>query len=167
MEHFAEQWFRDNDSPFANADAAFTLSYAILMLNTDQHNPNSKRQNVPMTSQDFKKNLKGAYFCVCVYVHLFASETGHAAYALGQHKGQHRILTGVIGIRTTTNANTFWGAVADPVADRRRTNWDFCRPPHFCCWLKSWSFAVWTKECGVERHGAGSTVPSTYALWSS
>ncbi|BHF82533.1 G-box binding factor [Sparganum proliferum] len=59
MEHFAEQWFRDNYSPFANADAAFTLSYAILMLNTDQHNPNSKRQNVPMTSQDFKKNLKG------------------------------------------------------------------------------------------------------------
>uniref|UniRef100_A0A0X3NZN1 SEC7 domain-containing protein n=1 Tax=Schistocephalus solidus TaxID=70667 RepID=A0A0X3NZN1_SCHSO len=59
MEHFAEQWFQDNDSPFANADAAFTLSYAILMLNTDQHNPNSKRQNVPMTVHDFKKNLKG------------------------------------------------------------------------------------------------------------
>ncbi|VDN11499.1 unnamed protein product, partial [Dibothriocephalus latus] len=59
MEHFAEQWFQDNDAPFANADAAFTLSYAILMLNTDQHNPNSKRQNVPMTVHDFRKNLKG------------------------------------------------------------------------------------------------------------
>uniref|UniRef100_A0A5K3FVB2 SEC7 domain-containing protein n=1 Tax=Mesocestoides corti TaxID=53468 RepID=A0A5K3FVB2_MESCO len=59
MESFAEQWFQANDAPFANADAAFTLSYAILMLNTDQHNPNSKRQNIPMTVNDFKKNLKG------------------------------------------------------------------------------------------------------------
>lgn len=59
MESFAEQWFEANDAPFANADAAFTLSYAILMLNTDQHNPNSRRQNIPMTCADFKKNLKG------------------------------------------------------------------------------------------------------------
>ena len=59
MESFAEQWFEANDAPFANVDAAFTLAYAILMLNTDQHNPNSRRQNVPMTSGDFKKNLKG------------------------------------------------------------------------------------------------------------
>nr|CDS34195.1 golgi specific brefeldin a resistance guanine [Hymenolepis microstoma] len=59
MESFAEQWFKANDGPFFNSDAAFTLSYAILMLNTDQHNPNSRRQNIPMTCADFKKNLKG------------------------------------------------------------------------------------------------------------
>ncbi|CAH8642739.1 unnamed protein product [Dicrocoelium dendriticum] len=59
MEQFAEQWFAANDSPFVDADAAFTLAYAILMLNTDQHNPNSKRQNAPMTVTDFKKNLSG------------------------------------------------------------------------------------------------------------
>ncbi|VDN96696.1 unnamed protein product [Rodentolepis nana] len=59
MESFAEQWFQANDGPFFNSDAAFTLSYAILMLNTDQHNPNSRRQNIPMTCADFKKNLKG------------------------------------------------------------------------------------------------------------
>ena len=59
MESFAEQWFHANEAPFANVDAAFTLAYAILMLNTDQHNPNSRRQNVPMTAGDFKKNLKG------------------------------------------------------------------------------------------------------------
>lgn len=29
------------------------------MLNVDQHNANAKRQNVPMTVDDFKKNLKG------------------------------------------------------------------------------------------------------------
>ncbi|VUZ46578.1 unnamed protein product [Hymenolepis diminuta] len=59
MESFAEQWFEANEGPFFNSDAAFTLSYAILMLNTDQHNPNSRRQNIPMTCADFKKNLKG------------------------------------------------------------------------------------------------------------
>ncbi|KAL5106913.1 hypothetical protein TcWFU_006121 [Taenia crassiceps] len=59
MESFAEQWYEANDAPFANVDAAFTLAYALLMLNTDQHNPNSRRQNIPMTCADFKRNLKG------------------------------------------------------------------------------------------------------------
>lgn len=47
-----------NGEPFANADAAFTLAYAVIMLNVDQHNHNVKRQNNPMTAEDFKKNLK-------------------------------------------------------------------------------------------------------------
>ncbi|RTG81686.1 golgi-specific brefeldin A-resistance guanine nucleotide exchange factor 1 [Schistosoma bovis] len=57
IEHFAEHWYTSNQSPFVDVDAAFTLAYAILMLNTDQHNPNSKRQNAPMRMEDFKKNL--------------------------------------------------------------------------------------------------------------
>jgi brefeldin A-resistance guanine nucleotide exchange factor 1 len=48
-----------NNEPFANADAAFTLAYAVIMLNVDQHNYNVKRQSVPMTLEEFKKNLKG------------------------------------------------------------------------------------------------------------
>ncbi|KER31396.1 hypothetical protein T265_12974 [Opisthorchis viverrini] len=59
VEHFAEHWFVANNAPFVDVDSAFTLAYAILMLNTDQHNPNSKKQNVPMTLTDFKKNLSG------------------------------------------------------------------------------------------------------------
>ncbi|CAH8575260.1 unnamed protein product [Schistosoma intercalatum] len=59
IEHFAEHWYTSNQSPFVDVDAAFTLAYAILMLNTDQHNPNSKRQNAPMRMEDFKKNLSG------------------------------------------------------------------------------------------------------------
>lgn len=47
-----------NGEPFANADAAFTLAYAVIMLNVDQHNHNVKKQNNPMTAEDFKKNLK-------------------------------------------------------------------------------------------------------------
>ncbi|KAF5306262.1 hypothetical protein FQA39_LY08960 [Lamprigera yunnana] len=58
LEHFAEHWHKSNGEPFSNADAAFTLAYAIIMLNVDQHNHNVKKQNIPMTADDFKKNLK-------------------------------------------------------------------------------------------------------------
>ena len=40
---------KTNGEPFANADAAFTLSYAVIMLNVDQHNVNAKKQSIPMT----------------------------------------------------------------------------------------------------------------------
>ena len=42
-----------------NLDAAFTLSYAIIMLNTDQHNRNVRKQNEPMTLHEFRQNAKG------------------------------------------------------------------------------------------------------------
>ncbi|XP_023706010.1 Golgi-specific brefeldin A-resistance guanine nucleotide exchange factor 1 isoform X5 [Cryptotermes secundus] len=58
MEHFAEHWHKQNGEPFADADAAFTLAYAVIMLNVDQHNYNVKRQNNPMTVDEFKRNLK-------------------------------------------------------------------------------------------------------------
>lgn len=58
LEHFADHWHRSNGEPFANNDAAFTLAYAVIMLNVDQHNHNAKRQNNPMTAEDFKRNLK-------------------------------------------------------------------------------------------------------------
>lgn len=49
---------KQNGEPFANADAAFTLAYAVIMLNVDQHNYNVKRQSNPMTVDEFKRNLK-------------------------------------------------------------------------------------------------------------
>ena len=42
----------------ANEDAVFTLTYSIIMLNTDQHNPNLKKEK-RMTLRDFAKNLRG------------------------------------------------------------------------------------------------------------
>lgn len=42
----------------ANEDAVFTLTYSIIMLNTDQHNPNVKNEK-RMTLNDFTKNLRG------------------------------------------------------------------------------------------------------------
>ncbi|XP_058825554.1 Golgi-specific brefeldin A-resistance guanine nucleotide exchange factor 1 isoform X2 [Topomyia yanbarensis] len=59
MEHFADHWHNCNNEPFANTDAAFRLAYAVIMLNMDQHNYNAKRLNVPMTAEDFLKNLRG------------------------------------------------------------------------------------------------------------
>lgn len=59
MEHFVDHWHKCNNEPFANTDAAFRLAYAIIMLNMDQHNHNAKKLNVPMTVDDFTKNLRG------------------------------------------------------------------------------------------------------------
>ena len=39
---------KSNGEPFHNVDAAFTLTYAVIMLNVDQHNHNAKKQNIPM-----------------------------------------------------------------------------------------------------------------------
>ncbi|EFN64799.1 Golgi-specific brefeldin A-resistance guanine nucleotide exchange factor 1 [Camponotus floridanus] len=58
LEKFAEHWHDSNGRPFASADAAFTLAYAVIMLNVDQHNYNVKRQNNPMNAEAFKRNLK-------------------------------------------------------------------------------------------------------------
>ncbi|GJQ80967.1 putative regulation of ARF protein signal transduction [Trypoxylus dichotomus] len=58
LEHFADRWHKCNGEPFTDADAAFTLAYAIIMLNVDQHNHNVKKQSVPMSAGAFKKNLK-------------------------------------------------------------------------------------------------------------
>lgn len=62
MEHFAKHWRNSNllpngEAPFANEDAAFTLAYAIIMLNVDQHNNNVKKQSIPMDIHAFKKNV--------------------------------------------------------------------------------------------------------------
>jgi brefeldin A-resistance guanine nucleotide exchange factor 1 len=42
----------------ADKDAAFVLTYAIILLNTDQHNPNMKKEK-RMTLEDFSRNLRG------------------------------------------------------------------------------------------------------------
>ncbi len=44
-----------NKTPFADHDAAFTLAYAVIMLNVDQHNQNAKKQNIPMTVEVSQK----------------------------------------------------------------------------------------------------------------
>ncbi|XP_020603212.1 Golgi-specific brefeldin A-resistance guanine nucleotide exchange factor 1-like [Orbicella faveolata] len=57
MEFFSKQFYESNPEPYANKDAVFTLCYAVIMLNVDQHNSNIKQQK-PMTCEDFKRNLR-------------------------------------------------------------------------------------------------------------
>ncbi|XP_058891674.1 Golgi-specific brefeldin A-resistance guanine nucleotide exchange factor 1 isoform X2 [Acipenser ruthenus] len=59
LETFTDNWHKVNGSPFETNDAGFALAYAVIMLNTDQHNHNVRKQSVPMTLEQFKKNLKG------------------------------------------------------------------------------------------------------------
>lgn len=59
VESFSEKYCSCNTSAeVANKDAGFILSYAIIILNTDQHNPNLKSAK-RMTLPDFSRNLRG------------------------------------------------------------------------------------------------------------
>ena len=56
LEAFADAYFAANPSSVADADAAYVLSYSIIMLNTDQHNPQVKNK---MTLDQFVRNNRG------------------------------------------------------------------------------------------------------------
>eukprot|EP00795_Rhopilema_esculentum_P008272 gene8272-14228_t len=58
LEHFAEKYYEGNSEGYANTDSVFTLAYAIIMLNVDQHNANVRQQK-SMTVDEFKRNVKG------------------------------------------------------------------------------------------------------------
>lgn len=51
-------WSDGNQDGIASTDAMFVLVYAIIMLNTDQHNPNLKSDK-RMKIEDFSRNLRG------------------------------------------------------------------------------------------------------------
>ncbi|KAJ3187144.1 Brefeldin A-inhibited guanine nucleotide-exchange protein 1 [Gaertneriomyces sp. JEL0708] len=56
MEKFADRYFETNPDVFAKADAAYTLAFSVIMLNTDQHSPQIKH---PMDKAAFVKNNQG------------------------------------------------------------------------------------------------------------
>ncbi|XP_077999135.1 IQ motif and SEC7 domain-containing protein 1-like [Glandiceps talaboti] len=61
MEAFAQRYCMCNPkvvNRFKNPDTVFILAFAIIMLNTDQHNPNVKAER-KMKLEDFVKNLRG------------------------------------------------------------------------------------------------------------
>ncbi|KAK0537421.1 GDP/GTP exchange factor for ARF [Tilletia horrida] len=55
-ETFAKIFFAHKPPEIASEDATYVLSYSVIMLNTDQHNPQNKRK---MQVEDYKKNLRG------------------------------------------------------------------------------------------------------------
>ena len=56
LEVFAARYYSANPDAVADADSAYVLSYSIIMLNTDQHNPQVKRK---MTLDQFIRNNRG------------------------------------------------------------------------------------------------------------
>lgn len=56
MEKFAEKYSSDNPEMFANADCAFVLSFSLIMLQTDLHNPTIRNR---MTKDEFVRNNRG------------------------------------------------------------------------------------------------------------
>jgi len=59
VNEFSAAYCNSNSSEdVADKDALYVLTYAIIMFNTDQHNPNVKSQN-RMTVTDFARNLRG------------------------------------------------------------------------------------------------------------
>jgi len=62
MEIFGEHWHhyaKEAGHGLADEDSPYTLAYAVIMLNTDQHNQNAHKNNLPMTQEQFIKNLRG------------------------------------------------------------------------------------------------------------
>lgn len=55
---FSKKYFSNTTEGIADKDAVFVLTYAIIMLNTDQHNRNLGGQK-RMVFNDFAKNLRG------------------------------------------------------------------------------------------------------------
>ena len=56
IEKFSDKYFKDNPGAFEVADTAYVLSFAIIMLQTDMHNPAVKHK---MTVEGFKSITKG------------------------------------------------------------------------------------------------------------
>lgn len=56
MLKFAGKYFNDSPENFANADAVYVLSFAVIMLQTDLHNVGVKKK---MTLEDFIRINRG------------------------------------------------------------------------------------------------------------
>jgi len=56
---FPHPWHEANGNCFHHSDAVEVLAYAVIMLNTDQHNDNVAKNAIPMTVKNFKNNVRG------------------------------------------------------------------------------------------------------------
>ncbi len=72
MEKFAERYCRDNPGAFKTADGAYLLAFALIMLNTDAHNPQADKK---LALDDFVNMCQvqvGSLFC-CPHLFLGCS----------------------------------------------------------------------------------------------
>lgn len=57
-----------NGNPFLSNDAGFALAYAVIMLNTDQHNHNVRKQNIPMTVEVSLMSPEHCYISTLLFI---------------------------------------------------------------------------------------------------
>uniref|UniRef100_K3WHI1 SEC7 domain-containing protein n=1 Tax=Globisporangium ultimum (strain ATCC 200006 / CBS 805.95 / DAOM BR144) TaxID=431595 RepID=K3WHI1_GLOUD len=57
VEAFAQCYYEDSPASFSSADTAMIIAYSIIMLNTDLHNPQVKKNK--MSKEQFVKNNRG------------------------------------------------------------------------------------------------------------
>ncbi|CEJ95123.1 Putative Cytohesin-2 [[Torrubiella] hemipterigena] len=93
VECFAERYCSgDKPDEVANQDSVFILSYAIIILNTDQHNKNVKGMK-RMTFEDFSRNLRGQNdgkdFSVDFLKEIFESIKSNEIILPDEHDNQH------------------------------------------------------------------------------
>eukprot|EP01083_Nonionella_stella_P082049 226419_1 len=63
LESFADRYFLDNPGIFQNGSGAFLTAFALIMLNTDHHDPRLRSgasSRAPMTKDQFLRNMRGA-----------------------------------------------------------------------------------------------------------
>ena len=56
VQGFAKVYVSSNPNVFKNVDVAYILAFALIMLNSDLHNPNMQKK---MTSKEFIENIRG------------------------------------------------------------------------------------------------------------
>ncbi|KAI9893141.1 MAG: GDP/GTP exchange factor for ARF [Vezdaea aestivalis] len=90
---FSEKYCaRSTPEEVADKDAVYILTYAIIMLNTDQHNPNIKSQP-RMSAEDFARNLRGTNngkdFAPTYLQDIFNSIKEHEIILPDEHDNKH------------------------------------------------------------------------------
>lgn len=60
MERFAERYCKDNPDVFKTSDGAYLLSFALIMLNTDAHNPMADKK---LSLEDFVSMCQYQVLC--------------------------------------------------------------------------------------------------------
>ena len=74
MEKFAERYCADNPGVFRSADCAYLLAFALVMLNTDAHNPHADGSLGP---DDFVGMCQLAVRCCCCPEQLLKGLSAH------------------------------------------------------------------------------------------
>jgi hypothetical protein len=59
LESFCKGYCRDNPTIFVDSNSATIMAFALVMLNTDHHDPRLKKTREPMTLEQFITNLRG------------------------------------------------------------------------------------------------------------